>query len=45
MQQDRHVQAYNVVNHACDLLKNDETALINISAMWAWGAQPVFSEG
>lgn len=42
---DRHVSVYRVINHAADVLKNDETHLINFVALWVWGVNPVFSDG
>lgn len=41
----RHVEAFRVVNYVFDLMKNNETALMNVGAMWAWGVEPIFSEG
>ena len=43
--QNRHVEAFRVVNYVFDLMKNDEAALINVGAMWAWSVEPIFSEG
>ena len=40
-----HVEAFRIVNYVFDLMKNNETALMNVGAMWAWGTQPIFSEG
>jgi len=41
----RHVEAFRIVNYVFDLMKNNEAALMNVGAMWAWGVEPVFLEG
>ena len=45
MQQDRHVQANNVMIAIYAALKDSEASLIRASATWAWGVEPLFSEG
>lgn len=42
---DRHVQSFRVMAHIYAALKNSEASLITASATWAWGVEPVFSEG
>jgi hypothetical protein len=41
----RHVDAFRIVSYVFDLMKNNEAALMNVGAMWAWGVEPVFLEG